>query len=710
MYGEDYEVAPDWQSSYIPYKDVAAETEIQTAAKESKYAKVTGWIIFILSIFTRLLYINSSNLVVWDEAHFGKFANFYLNGTFYFDVHPPLGKMTVAGMGYIAGYDGKFAFGSNSVYDQTVPIGYMRAQCALLGAFIPILVYGTCRNMKLSIVPSVLAATMMLFDNAILTISKFVLLDSILMFFMMLSVFCFTRFTTFSNAPFGKDWHKWLLFTGLSLGCTLSTKWVGLFTYAFIGIWTVSQLWETLPVVKQSIVTYKRHWFFRITHLILVPTIVYMASFYLHFTILRKSGSGDALMSSKFQSHLNGSTLQMSRSISYNNVITLRNNGYGGGLLHSHPHSYPYGSKQTQVTVFNSKDSNNNFRVLSPWKEEKMGLVQDNDTIRLFHVNTRRNLHSHNLGAPIHTFDNEVSLYGNLTIGDTNDHWIVELQDDIYDISGIQSGITPVKTTFALKHANLGCYLCSSGSKLPEWAYSQGEALCTKKFSRKCVWNVEDIVDSDQIVISDGKEAVADYSYDSRTFLRDFVDLNVAMWNGNNGLTPKPGKRDHLISAPSSWMLLEKGLRMCNWSDESVKYYLLGNPVVWWSVAVAMFFYIVHFSIYAMKLGIDGYAVYSEGEHIKTTGLLFLGWVLHYVPFFMMGRVTYLHHYFPALTVGTLTVAKMIDAYQSRAVAIAMMILITANFIYFAPLSYGFTGPAQQMEGRMWREGWKIAG
>ena len=34
----------------------------------------------------------------------------YINRTFFFDVHPPLGKMLIGGVGYATGYNGTFPF------------------------------------------------------------------------------------------------------------------------------------------------------------------------------------------------------------------------------------------------------------------------------------------------------------------------------------------------------------------------------------------------------------------------------------------------------------------------------------------------------------------------------------------------------------------------------------------------------------------------
>lgn len=87
----------------------------------------------LLSCWTRFHKIGHAGLVIWDEAHFGKFGSHYLKREFYFDVHPPLGKMIVGLVGLLAGYDGNFEFKSGEQYGDAVPYVAMRVMIATFG-------------------------------------------------------------------------------------------------------------------------------------------------------------------------------------------------------------------------------------------------------------------------------------------------------------------------------------------------------------------------------------------------------------------------------------------------------------------------------------------------------------------------------------------------------------------------------------------------
>lgn len=71
-------------------------------------------------------------------------------------------------------------------------------------------------------------------------------------------------------------------------------------------------------------------------------------------------------------------------------------------------------------------------------------------------------------------------------------------------------------------------------------------------------------------------------------FFRDFWHLNVAMWTSNNALIPDPDKEDILASEPLDWPFLRLGLRMCGWGDTTIKFYLLGTPVIWWGSTISL--------------------------------------------------------------------------------------------------------------------------
>ena len=57
--------------------------------------------------------------------------------------------------------------------------------------------------------------------------------------------------------PFGRKWWFWLTLTGISLGLTVSCKWVGLFTIATIGVSTIRDLWQILGDLQVSKVNFQ---------------------------------------------------------------------------------------------------------------------------------------------------------------------------------------------------------------------------------------------------------------------------------------------------------------------------------------------------------------------------------------------------------------------------------------------------------------------
>jgi len=699
---------------------IASAAEAKAKAETRKQIIIIS-IITILSLFSRYYKISEAKLVIWDEAHFGSFGSEYIKRTFYFDVHPPLGKMLIGLAGWLCGYDGQFDWDSAKVFPDNVNYVFMRVFCATFGALMAPLAYLTARELGFYQITCIAVALMVICENAFLTISKFVLLDPILLFFVSLSFYFLTRFKNARKNPFSLNWWISLACTGASIGLVTSVKWVGLFTVALVGLYTIWELWDYLGKKGVSVKAYILHWLARILLLIILPISIYMFNFYLHFTILKKSGSGDATMSSLFQAGLEGIDFsQNPLNVAYNSKVTIKSTSYGGGLLHSHVQRYPSGSEQQQVTVYGYKDANNEWYIKKPWVERQVPsneieYVKDGDVIRLVHAETQRNLHSHDIKAPVSKRVNEVSGYGNSTIGDANDLWKVEIVSDQYDSKS--KTIHALFTTFRLRHVQSGCLLQSSGASYPEWGFKQGEVVCdkhAKENASKNIWNVESHWNS--------LLPPAPVKTFRSSFLSNFIDLNIAMWSSNNSLVEDEDKEpDHITSEAWQWPLALVGIRICGWGDDDIKFYLMGNPLTWWTAFVSIIFigllsgfYILLNKCHALKWSNDEWNNYWYVS-IITIG----GWALHYFPSYLMGRVLYLHHYFPAVYFGIFIIAftlEHIGSYFSSpkniASKIIVLICLIANisiFFYFVQMCYGFYGPSSNMKSKQWLKTWSMA-
>lgn len=222
------------------------------------------------------------------------------------------------------------------------------------------------------------------------------------------------------------------------------------------------------------------------------------------------------------KSHV-ASSANVAIDVAFGSEVTIRHVNTQGGYLHSHPHTYPGGSKrefcsmatisrfhladflpEQQVTLYPHRDANNVWRIInatndgeepSNWQALPLQFVAPNLRVKLNHISTEKHLHSHEIRPPVSDveFQNEVSAYGMPGfMGDANDDWFVEIEHgDKRDPESFKR-LRALRTVFRLRHALSGCYLFSHKVKLPEWGFGQQEVTCNKNAVREnSLWFVE---------------------------------------------------------------------------------------------------------------------------------------------------------------------------------------------------------------------------
>ncbi|KAF3315079.1 hypothetical protein TWF173_004289 [Orbilia oligospora] len=638
-------------------------------------------VLTVLAVFVRLFRIHQPTSVVFDEVHFGGFATKYIKGKFFMDVHPPLAKLLITLAGFLAGFDGSFDFKEigKDYLEPGVPYVAMRLLPAVLGIFVVPTAFLTIKAAGCSTFAAILGAGFITFENGLITQSRLILLDSPLVCFTAITALSWTSFMNQHalgpGAWFGPNWWFWLAASGLGLGATLSVKWVGLFTIAWVGSITVLQLWLLLGDTKNvSVQLWFKHVAARALCLIAIPMAFYMFMFWIHFLCLQNPGDGDGFMSAQFQSTLNSKQMKaVPADVAYGSKITLRHWNTQGGYLHSHNHMYPSGSKQQQITLYPHKDDNNFFIVENTTKPEGGSgisgfdaisppvLLKDGDTIKLYHNPTHRRVHSHDVRPPVTDADwqNEVSAYGYEGFdGDANDYFRIEIIKSMSKGSVAKERVRTIETRFKLVHVMTGCVLFSHKVKLPSWGYEQQEVTCAKGGTLpNSVWFVEQNAHP-QLKGPD----VEMTNYKNPGFLGKFWELQKVMWRTNAGLVDSHA----WDSRPDSWPLLKRGINF--WGRDHRQIYLMGNPLIWYSTTGAIILYVLFKGIALLRWqrGFKDYDVENFRRFDFEIGASVLGWAFHYFPFFLMKRQLFLHHYFPALFFGIVAVCQIWDFVWAR--------------------------------------------
>ncbi|SCU80613.1 LANO_0B00694g1_1 [Lachancea nothofagi CBS 11611] len=654
------------QNNAAPYGFLGQEWLSKPLPDKASTYRVLQWAVTFLAFAVRFKDLPYPREVVFDEVHFGKFASYYLERTYFFDVHPPFAKMLIAFVGWLVGYKGAFKFDDIGLsYDSNpAPFVAYRSLSAILGTLTVPVVFNTLKELNFRAVTCLLGAMLVAVDCAQVIDSRLILLDATLIIAVALSFYCYVRFYKVQlKAPFSSQWYAWLYATGASLSFVMSTKYVGVMTYAAIGAAVSVNLWQLLDVrAGLSVRKFVKHFSQRLNGLIFAPFALYLFWFYVHFAILTGSGQGDDFMSPQFQETLTDSPLaKEAKQVNYFDIITLKHKNTNA-FLHSHPDRYPLryddgrvSSNGQQVTAFTIEDPNNQWEVLPTVElpSQHGHPVHMDDVVRFRHIVTGTYLLAHDVASPLYPTNEEVTTAEEEQANGSN------LHETLFQLQAVNKNdneqILKTKASlFRIVHSDTTVALWTHNDVLlPEWGFRQQEVNGNKKIvDPENTWFMETIVN-----IDDERKKYVPKPIKKLSFFTKWSELQRLMFEHNNKLSS-----DHpFASNPESWPGSLSGVSFWTKDEEKKQIYFIGNILGWWFqvISMALFCGIVVADLIVRRRGLHPLNKLAREKLYGPLSFLFVGWLCHYLPFFLMGRQKFLHHYLPAHLIASMFSAAL---------------------------------------------------
>ena len=703
---------------------------VKAADPEHKYYLALA-LVTVFAIYTRFTKISNPPMVVFDEVHFGKFASYYLERTYFFDLHPPFAKLLIAAVGWIVGYDGAFKFeniGDDYVKNNVPYIAY-RAFLAIQGTLTVPVMFLSLKTVGYSVPACTFAAVLVCFDNAHITDSRLILLDATLNLSVAVTIFCYFNFVTYRKVPFTKKWWSWLTATGVALSCVISTKYVGVLTYVTIGIGVLYELWILLDY-RRGLTNVKlaQHFFARLWCLIIFPFMIYLFWFYVHFSILTKSGPGDNFMSSEFQETLIESPMaRLAKQVNYYDVVSIKHKDTGA-LLHSHLADYPLryedgriSSNTQQVTcVVDGEaaiDINSQWEIIPTTEVKKGQAVYTNDVIRLKHVGTGGYLLTHDVASPLKSTNEEFTItYSDEKYSQAYNESLFRLRHSTANSKNKRKLVKTKAVPLKVIHVDTVVAMWTHDDEvLPEWGFGHQEVSGNKKLQdMDNTWTFDEIFNMPE---DDKRREYVPKKLRKIPFLKKWWELQGLMFYHNNQLSSE----HPFASQPDAWPLALSGVSFWNDNNQRKQIFFIGNVIGFWlEVAfLAIYVGILLADQLTRRRGIYLLHDKARSRLYNSLGFLFAGWAAHYLPFFLMNRQKFLHHYLPAHLIAALFSGALVEficssnrvgaqqAGVDKKKIITLVSICTVAvawfFFYFRPITYGdISLPVEEVKKRNW--------
>jgi dolichyl-phosphate-mannose--protein O-mannosyl transferase len=261
-------------------------------------------LVFILSLLTRFVPPIEPQHLAFDEAYFIPQSESYAVGSYYFDPHPPLGKILLY-LGSI-GLDpslidrvdaDKVGSGPFSSYEAASLEG-SRFTPRVAGSLVPVVIFLLAwevvnwKSQRKSFVDALVSSNYLVplvigilavFENMLIVDSRYTLLTQIMLLFILSGIyFAFKYFKSGMNNS--RFWY--LAFSAIAIGLAVSTKWLGLsFVPAVVGLVVIKEL---APLTKKKFLLVVSNLYVCFAIVTVIPVLIYLAGFALHFSQIRQ--------------------------------------------------------------------------------------------------------------------------------------------------------------------------------------------------------------------------------------------------------------------------------------------------------------------------------------------------------------------------------------------------------------------------------------
>lgn len=528
--------------------------------------------------------------------------------------------------------------------------------------------------------------------------------------------------------------------SGVSCACAVGVKYMGMFTYFLLLALAVVHIWQLLGDRRLSNAKVAAEVLVRFLALVVLPVVMYLGFFYVHLTLLYRSGPHDQMMSSAFQASLEGGLARITHGqpleMAFGSQVTLRtlSSKPVPCWLHSHKANYPVryengrgSSHQQQVTCYPFKDVNNWWIIKDPGRHSLVvnsppKPVRHGDVIQLVHGMTSRYLNTHDVAAPMSPHLQEVSGYIDFNVSMLAQNlWRVDITNRESDREIWKTILSEVR----LVHVNTSAVLKLSGVSLPEWGFKQLEVVgdkINKAYQQTGVWNVEEHrYGRSQEQMERELELKSPTHSDitkNLTFMAKFLELQWKM------LTVKNEESEHKYSSsPLEWITLDTNIAYWLHPSTNAQIQLIGNLVTWTTGNIALAVYSLLLLIYLLRRRRKVLDISEDSwEQLVLAGVVTIGgWSVNYVPFFLMEKTLFLYHYLPALTFKVLQIPIVVEHVythvlrsptQQKAFVGVILAVLTSIFVChrnLSPLTYGQPAlTSDQLTALCWKESWDL--